>query len=294
MAVAEDRRRIGTRLVVLQVGAVVGVRCARHLFLGPADRSAHQVRGDGREQPSADARAAGAARRAVRSQRQGPRRQSQLLHDLDRPRAHQGSRSHGAAARRQWPASIPSRSSRSSIDIAASRRTGRSSSSRTPRSRRSRRSPRAVSTSSCRTSSSMKCRRESIRPTRWRRSCSATWARRARRRSATASSQGDIIGQQGVEKAYNQLLMGEDGAKRVVVNSMGREIRTIDEIAADRRPPRPADDRLRPAEGRGGRVPQRRLQRRRADHGSAQRRGADLHQPAVVRPERLCRRASIA
>ena len=43
-------------------------------------------------------------------------------------------------------------------------------------------------------------------------------------------TQGDIIGQQGVEKVYNKLLMGEDGAKRVVVNSMGREIRTLDEI----------------------------------------------------------------
>ena len=29
----------------------------------------------------------------------------------------------------------------------------------------------------------------------------------------------------GVERVYNKLLMGEDGAKRVVVNSMGREIR---------------------------------------------------------------------
>jgi len=40
---------------------------------------------------------------------------------------------------------------------------------------------------------------------------------------------GDIVGQQGIEKAYNTLLMGEDGAKRVVVNSVGREIRTLDE-----------------------------------------------------------------
>src|SRR4029079_17867480 len=30
---------------------------------------------------------------------------------------------------------------------------------------------------------------------------------------------GDIVGQSGVEKVYNALLMGEDGAKRVVVNS---------------------------------------------------------------------------
>src|SRR5207244_8943918 len=40
---------------------------------------------------------------------------------------------------------------------------------------------------------------------------------------------GDIVGQSGIEKVYNALLMGQDGAKRVVVNSVGREIRTLDE-----------------------------------------------------------------
>jgi len=40
---------------------------------------------------------------------------------------------------------------------------------------------------------------------------------------------GDITGQSGIEKVYNALLMGQDGAKRVVVNSVGREIRTLDE-----------------------------------------------------------------
>jgi penicillin-binding protein 2 len=40
---------------------------------------------------------------------------------------------------------------------------------------------------------------------------------------------GDIVGQSGVEKTYNALLMGIDGAKRVVVNSVGREIRTLEE-----------------------------------------------------------------
>src|SRR5215813_15547027 len=40
---------------------------------------------------------------------------------------------------------------------------------------------------------------------------------------------GDIVGQSGVEKTYNALLMGSDGAKRVVVNSVGREIRTLEE-----------------------------------------------------------------
>ncbi len=39
---------------------------------------------------------------------------------------------------------------------------------------------------------------------------------------------GDIVGQSGIEKVYNALLMGEDGAKRVVVNSVGREIRTLE------------------------------------------------------------------
>ena len=42
--------------------------------------------------------------------------------------------------------------------------------------------------------------------------------------------QGAIIGQSGVERVYNKLLMGEDGAKRVVVNSMGREIRTLEQV----------------------------------------------------------------
>ena len=42
-------------------------------------------------------------------------------------------------------------------------------------------------------------------------------------------SSGQIVGQAGIEKVYNKLLMGEDGAKRVVVNSMGREMRTLNE-----------------------------------------------------------------
>jgi penicillin-binding protein 2 len=42
---------------------------------------------------------------------------------------------------------------------------------------------------------------------------------------------GAIVGQSGIEKVYNRQLKGEDGARRVVVNSMGREIRTLEEIA---------------------------------------------------------------
>jgi penicillin-binding protein 2 len=42
-------------------------------------------------------------------------------------------------------------------------------------------------------------------------------------------SLGAIVGQTGVEKNYNELLMGQDGARRVVVNSLGREISELGE-----------------------------------------------------------------
>jgi penicillin-binding protein 2 len=42
-------------------------------------------------------------------------------------------------------------------------------------------------------------------------------------------SLGTIVGQTGVEKNYNEILMGIDGARRVVVNSLGREISELDE-----------------------------------------------------------------
>ncbi len=41
---------------------------------------------------------------------------------------------------------------------------------------------------------------------------------------------GAIVGQTGVERAYNRMLMGADGARRVVVNSVGRELDTLEEI----------------------------------------------------------------
>jgi penicillin-binding protein 2 len=40
---------------------------------------------------------------------------------------------------------------------------------------------------------------------------------------------GALVGQSGVEQIYNALLMGRDGARRVVVNSLGREIETLGE-----------------------------------------------------------------
>lgn len=48
--------------------------------------------------------------------------------------------------------------------------------------------------------------------------------------SADHLASGSIVGQFGIERVYNKLLMGEDGARRVVVNSVGREIRTLEEV----------------------------------------------------------------
>ena len=42
---------------------------------------------------------------------------------------------------------------------------------------------------------------------------------------------GFVVGKSGVEQTYNQFLMGRDGARRVVVDSIGREIDTIGEVA---------------------------------------------------------------
>lgn len=41
---------------------------------------------------------------------------------------------------------------------------------------------------------------------------------------------GTIVGQTGVEKNYNEVLIGQDGARRVVVNSLGREIRQLEMV----------------------------------------------------------------
>jgi penicillin-binding protein 2 len=47
--------------------------------------------------------------------------------------------------------------------------------------------------------------------------------------SQSGYSLGTIVGQTGVEKNYNDVLMGQDGARLVVVNSLGREISELGE-----------------------------------------------------------------
>jgi penicillin-binding protein 2 len=43
---------------------------------------------------------------------------------------------------------------------------------------------------------------------------------------------GDIVGKAGLEKEYNDQIVGTDGMRRVVVNSVGRVMRTLDNVEA--------------------------------------------------------------
>ncbi len=43
---------------------------------------------------------------------------------------------------------------------------------------------------------------------------------------------GDIVGKAGLERQYNDILMGTDGLRRLVVNSLGREVGRLDEKEA--------------------------------------------------------------
>ena len=70
---------------------------------------------------------------------------------------------------------------------------------------------------------------------------------------------GAIVGQAGIERTHNRDLMGTDGARTVVVNSLGREIRDARRGRADRGAAAAADHRLRRAEGRRGRLQGARL-----------------------------------
>ena len=122
--------------------------------------------------------------------------------------------------------------------------------------------------------------------------CSATSARSTIAQVAEqrrAASSGDIVGQSGIEKIYNALLMGEDGASGVVVNSVGREIRTLEEeppIEGKRLQLTIDDDVQRAVEDGFERL---------GFNGAAvvldpsQRRGARVHQPAGLRSERVRR-----
>src|SRR5437764_11988684 len=44
---------------------------------------------------------------------------------------------------------------------------------------------------------------------------------------------GDVVGKSGVELQYNQLLMGKNGSRQVLVNSHGKEIKQLEEKPAE-------------------------------------------------------------
>jgi penicillin-binding protein 2 len=46
------------------------------------------------------------------------------------------------------------------------------------------------------------------------------------------SNPGDVVGVSGVERQYNQLLMGKNGSRRSIVNSRGKEVDRLDETPA--------------------------------------------------------------
>ena len=94
-------------------------------------------------------------------------------------------------------------------------------------SNRSSRSGRA--SGSCPASSTRKCRPGSIRPSDLAAHLFGYVGEineaQLQRAEYEGVEPGTIVGQAGIEQAYNKLLMGTDGNKTVVVNSVGREIR---------------------------------------------------------------------
>ena len=296
MAFHEERRRVGLRLERASVphrGAVLG---AGDQLLVPAGGPARSFPGDGRQQSPADAAAARPARRALRPRRARAGREPPLVQHLHRPRADQGHQPDDHACSPRYSASKNRRCARSSSAIGASRPIGRSP---------------IVQDASLAQVAAVTARRLSTElpdivvqqvPTRqYPETLAAHLFGYVGEVSDTQVSggddlkSGDIVGQSGVEKVYNALLMGEDGAKRVVVNSTGREVRTLEEV--------------QPSEGKRLQLTiDYDVQKAIEDafdaigefNGAAvvldptERRRARLYQPPGVRSQRLFRPASIA
>ena len=95
--------------------------------------------------------------------------------------------------------------------------------------------------------------------------------------------QGDIVGQFGIEREYNDMLMGQDGEQRVEVDNRMQKIRKEDEARHSRQGSAMTQHRPGPAGGR--RTGDGWQERRRGGDRSAHRRGACDGQPAHVRPQ---------
>ena len=264
----DDRRSLTIRLSVLQYRVAVAFRGARGRLLDLPDRAAREVPRDRREQPAAAAAAAGAARRAARSRRQGPGREPEHLQHRAGPRADQERRRRAARARRRRPASAR----RSCSDTVNRRRREPTyrpivlieNATREQVHRRVGAAPRAARHHLPGSAvAALPGQRHGGAPVRLRRrgdrrrSCSAP--------TTTASSRARIVGQAGVELAYNKMLMGKDGSQdrssSTASAARSGELRAR-QLPIDR-PSAAADHRLRRPEVDRGRVRRQRLQRRR-------------------------------
>ena len=128
--------------------------------------------------------------------------------------------------------------------------------------------------------------------TRWRRTCSATSAKSTKR---------SVAGRDAEERRHRRPAGHREDLQRPADGRGRRPARRRQQRRprnqharrgdrADRRQAAAADDRRRrPARGRG-RLHGVRLQRRRGGARSAERRGAGVHEPAGLRPERVCGR----
>ena len=258
-------------------------------------RAAPEVRGDGREQPPAAAAAAGAARRAVRPQRQGPGRQPQhLQHHARSASRRRGTSTKRCACWRRSPAST-----RRMLKETVNRRRARSE---LPADRADR--ERDASSRSSRCGAPLRAARASTAQEVPARTYPASDMAahlfgyvgeindaQLQKAEYPGVEPGTIVGQAGVEQAYNKLLMGADGdttrrrQQRRPRDPRAREDRTRPrarrlQLTIDADVQKAAEDALQ----RVG------VQRRRGRPRPAQRRGPRLHEPAGLRSERLRRR----
>ncbi len=98
---------------------------------------------------------------------------------------------------------------------------------------------------------------------------------------------GDVVGQSGVEAEYNDMLMGTNGSRRVLVNSKGKEVGELSDTPAI--PGKPLqltidlDLQIAAEEALGDKDGSHRR------HGSEDRRNSGHGEPSHIRSQCLCR-----
>ena len=105
------------------------------------------------------------------------------------------------------------------------------------------------------------------------------------RRSSPNTNQGDVIGKFGIERQYNDTLMGVDGQRQVVVDNRG-QVRQVLATKTGGAGQGPATHHRSGSAGGGG-TGHGRQERRGGGARSAHRRGAGHGQPAHVRSQQI-------